>query len=313
MDTATNTYDSAPNSITPIETALQLLCAPGQVVELRILNTQRGTVSGYFTDLKKLACFAQQWSGRCGAVYVTLNPVVESLLARAANRIIDHAKTTTSDSDIVSRRWLLLDFDPVRPAGISATDEEHKAALERAGECLLSLRALGFAAYIVADSGNGAHILIRIDLPNNKASVDLIKRCLEAIAIRFSDNKVAVDLTVYNAARICKLYGTKACKGDNTPDRPHRVARILEVSESLDPEPQELLEHLASLAPEEPKPEPRYQKNGHGVFSLQDWITAHQIDVIGPHEWKGGQKWILPVCPFNADHANRAAVLLQFR
>ena len=292
--------------------ALSLLSPPGHVVELRIPNTPRSTVSGYFTDMTRLAKAAAQWNGRCDAVYIALNPVNLPLLARASNRIVERVKITTSDVDIFRRCWLLLDFDPARPAGISATDEEHRGALARAQECLAWLRSLGFVAYILADSGNGAHILLRIDLPNDGASTDLVKHCLEAVALRFSDDRVAVDLTVYNAARIVKLYGTKACKGDDTPDRPHRVARILEFSESLNPTPRELLERLAALAPEEPKPGPRYQYSGHGSFDLQQWITAHGLDVIGPHDWRGGRKWILPVCPFNADHRNRAAVLLQF-
>lgn len=235
-----------------------------------------------------------------------------SLLARATNRILHRAKTTTSDADILRRRWLLFDFDPKRPAGISATDAEHNAALARAGECLHWLRSLGFASYVFADSGNGAHVLLRIDLPNDKARAALVKRCLEAVALQVSDDNVVVDLTVYNAARICKLYGTLSCKGDHTPDRPHRISRILEVSKPQEPASPSLLENLASLVPDDPKPEARYHRNGAGAFNLHEWITAHNLDVIGPHSWNNGQKWVFPVCPFNSDHSNRAAVLLQF-
>jgi hypothetical protein len=48
-----------------------------------------------------------------------------ALLARSHNRFTE-AKTdsTTPDKHILSRRWLLVDFDPVRPAEISASDEE---------------------------------------------------------------------------------------------------------------------------------------------------------------------------------------------
>ena len=54
-------------------------------------------------------------------------------------------------------------------------------------------------------------------------------KVLQALDLRFSDEKVSVDTGVYNAARIWKLYGTIACKGDNTPERPHRLAYIIEV------------------------------------------------------------------------------------
>src|SRR5437762_1238129 len=105
-----------------ISEALRTLAEPGQVIELRLLNTPRAaTVSGYFNDLDLAAKAAARWSGQAPAVYVTLNPVNPALLARACNRLAERVKTTTSDSNIVGRRWLFIDFDPKRPAGISST------------------------------------------------------------------------------------------------------------------------------------------------------------------------------------------------
>ena len=49
------------------------------------------------------------------------------------------------------------------------------------------------------------------------------------MSIEFSDDKVEVDKTTYNPSRICRLYGTIACKGDNIPTRPHRQARIISI------------------------------------------------------------------------------------
>jgi hypothetical protein len=139
---------------------LGLLFRPGDVVELRIPKTERdGTVSGYFTDH---AALTKQLAARNGdvGVYVTLNPVVPSLLARCANRIRSRARTTTSDKDIAHRRWLLIDCDAARPAEISSTDAEHDAALERARDVRLVLsEEKGWPTPILADSGNGAHLL----------------------------------------------------------------------------------------------------------------------------------------------------------
>src|SRR3989442_8324348 len=196
-----------------ITESFRLLLPPGAVTELRIPNTPRGTVSGHFSDFNKLAAEAGRWSGKAPGIYFTLNPVNTALLARAHNRLVEHAKQTTSDTDILRRCWLPLDFDPIRPAGISSTDAEPAAALARARECVAWLHSLGFTAVIFADSGNGAHALVPIDLPNDAASTTLVKRCIEAVALRFSDDIVAVDLGVYNAARIWKVYGTLACKG----------------------------------------------------------------------------------------------------
>ncbi len=210
--------------------ALNLFCKVGDVVELRMPKTRWGTISGYFDDMELLITAAAEYSGRVPGVYVTLNPVNPQLLARAHNRVEHYAKWTTSDEDILQRRWLGIDLDPVRPTGISSTDAEHKLALSRTREIrnLLKTR-LGWSSLICGDSGNGGHLLYRIELPNDSESRNLIKRCIEALDFLFSDEKVKVDTGVFNAARIWKLYGTLSCKGENMPSRPHRLARILEV------------------------------------------------------------------------------------
>jgi hypothetical protein len=210
---------------------LDLLHAPGSVAELRCpkgKNKYQKTTSGYYDDFAALASKATALSGTVPGVYSTLNPVRPDLLARRVNHTEEGVTETTTDADIVSRWWLPLDFDPVRPSGISSTDAEHEAALTRARDAKNWLVQQGWLDPIVADSGNGAHLLYRIDLPNDKASQALIARVLQAVAQKFSDALVKVDTDVSNAARIWKVYGTLACKGDSTPERPHRFARLLE-------------------------------------------------------------------------------------
>src|SRR5439155_3437167 len=180
-------------------------------------------------------------------VYVTLNPCTPALLARSANRLTERAQQTTSDSDITQRCWLPIDFDPVRPAGISSTATEHDAAVQHARQCYAWLKQRGWPVPLAADSGNGTHLLYRIDLPNDSASRDLLKRCLEAVALYHSDDVVSVDLTTFNAARIWKVYPTLARKGDNLPERPHRLARLLDAPTPVEIVTRPQLEALAAL------------------------------------------------------------------
>jgi len=80
---------------------------------------------------------------------------------------------------------------------------------------------------VPAMSGNGAHLLIRLpELANDPENVQRIKSALAAIAREFQGPYVDIDLSVYNPARICKLYGTTARKGDSTKTRPHRKSFI---------------------------------------------------------------------------------------
>lgn len=238
--TVAPTFDVPPPvpDVAEIERALRLFRQPGEVVELRALhvstpNYRRGhTVSGYYDDLARAAKDAADLSPFAAGVYFTLNPVNPALLARARNRCRPiEREPLTSDNDVARRSWLLVDLDAARPAGISATDAERDAARERARAVYRYLSGAGWPEPVVADSGNGAHLLYPIDLPTDDDG--LVQRTLEALAARFDDRLVTVDTTVFNPARITKLYGTRAGKGDHTPDRPHRLARLVRIPETL--------------------------------------------------------------------------------
>ena len=224
------------------------LFLPDRVYELRMPKTRQGTTSGYFNDVGLLYKAAAALDGKVPGLYVTLNAVNSALLARAKNRLQPYAKSTTSDADILKREWILIDCDAVRPAEISSTDAEHHAACNRCNSIADWLGSQGWPEPVRADSGNGGHLLYRIDLPNDDASRDLVKAVLEVLALKFNDSVVTVDTGVYNAARITKLYGTMVCKGDSTEDRPHRRSQILSVPERTDSSPAGSVEIACEIA-----------------------------------------------------------------
>jgi RNase P/RNase MRP subunit POP5 len=297
-----------------IRRTLQVMIEPGSVVELRALGVPNGkwtnTVSGYFDDLDTMAEEAARLSD-AGAkgVYATLNPVVAALLARSSNkaRVAGRDDPTTGDRDVAKRRWLLVDFDPERPSGISATDREKQAALELAREVNKRLRACGWPRPVAGDSGNGTHLLYPINLPADDGG--LIQHVLEAIAFRFGGGGVKIDTSVFNPARICKLHGTAARKGDSTEDRPHRLSRLTHVPSALQVVPEELLRAVAAWRP---KPDPKQSARPAGDFSIDAFISKHGLEVRGPDPWQGGRKWVLPVCPWNPEHRNGAAFIVEF-
>lgn len=219
------------------EEFVRLIRQPGEVIELRALMvaTRYGkpkTVSGYYRmpeDADLLAEAAVDLSETAAGVYVTLNPVLPALMARAYRRTQDNPEHTTADKDIVKRSWVLVDIDPVRPGGISASDSERAAAVAVGDQVRGFLEAKGFPAPVVADSGNGLHLIYPIDLPRDDGGD--VERLLKSLSERCSTAAAEVDTSCHNPARITKLPGTFARKGDNCPDigRPHRVARVLEV------------------------------------------------------------------------------------
>ncbi len=215
-----------------IQRAIKLLFEPGDVVEVRIPKTRVGVVAGYFDDLTMMAnaIYHADNKYRAAGIYYVLNPSDKALLGRAYNRLKERVDCTTADPNILARRWLPVDLDPVRPAGISSSDTEHDSAIERA-QVIADEMAGEWERPIIADSGNGAHLLYRVDLPNNQRSLTYVSAALAELDRRYSDDVVRVDVTCANAARIWKCYGSIARKGDNIPGRPHRRSRLLEVAQ----------------------------------------------------------------------------------
>ncbi len=201
---------------------------------------------------------------------MTLNTVDPALLARSCNRAQAYAELTTQDNQITRRRWLLIDADAERPAGISSTDAEHTAALSHVVAIRDTRSAQGWPLPVLADSGNGGHLLYRIDEPADDNG--LIQRVLKAFAFYHDTAAIHIDQTVFNAARICKLYGTQAAKGDPTPERPHRIARIIEAPSTIAPVPHELLQALADSIPTDDGAKRTAFASQGADFDLEGWI-----------------------------------------
>ena len=271
--------------------AVARIAGPGQVVEVRAL-TDQNTHSGYFNDFDALVRSVEPLDADTSVhgIYVTLNEVNPALLSRRANRIkmrLGKKDSTTSDADILRRRWLPIDIDPLRPSGVSSTDEEHTLALAKAEEVACWIAGLGFPEPIKADSGNGAHLLYRIDLPNDEAATALVKSCLATLDALFSDERVSVDTANFNAARIWKLYGTVSRKGDNTPERPHRRSRIISAPDLLQVVTVEQLRDLAARLPTEQHAQQPPATKGKG-FDLRTWLSEHGIGVRSEKPYSGG-------------------------
>jgi hypothetical protein len=307
----------------------QTLFPEGSVVELRALDASTPawraphTEYGYYSDMEALATDAA-YLGECApVVYFTLNEVDSRLLHRSMNKLKSEVgngagskkATTTSDKDIRRYRYLLVDCDPKRPADIASSEAEHEAARERAQEVYMNLRERGWPNAVCADSGNGYHLLYRIDLENTTGNEALVKRVLAALAFHFSDAEVTIDESVYNPARICKLYGTVAGnKGDDTVERPHRLSELRKAPKSLhvNPVTLEQLQELAATLPEDVKPERKGAKSSGSPYDMEALIERHPdvLEVKREGSWGDkGYKWLLDCCPFDDSHTDNSAVL----
>jgi hypothetical protein len=288
-----------------IRRSVALFLKPGSVAELRAPKSSQGVISGYFSDPEALVKAAASVSGRAPGVYATINKVhPDALKKNTPNQARANAIETTADREITHRCWLLFDFDPNRATGTSSTDAEHDEALKVAAEVGNAIIGEGWPEPIYADSGNGGHLLYPLDLPNTDYTRDLIKAVLKALAKRYETTSITIDKTVFNASRISKIYGTAACKGQHTEERPHRLSSLIHVPSDLKPVTQDLLEALAAeVKPEPAPPAPERYSNAPSNFRLEDFMSRYGIRVHrGPIPYDGGEKWQLKNCPFNPEH-----------
>jgi hypothetical protein len=294
--------------------AVARIAGPGRVVEVRAL-ADLNTHSGYFNDYDALVrqVEALGTDTTIQGIYITLNEVNPALFSRRANRIkmrLGKKDSSTSDADILHRRWLPIDIDPLRPSGVSSTEEEHGLALAKAEEVARWIAGLGFPEPIRADSGNGAHLLYRIDLPNDDAATALVKACLTTLDTLFSDERVSVDTANFNAARIWKFYGTVSRKGDSTPERPHRRSRIISAPDVPGVVTREQLATIVARLPTEAQATQPPKAKDKGI-DLRRWLSDHGVGVQFDKPYSGGTLYILDQCPFSSAHKD-GAFAIQF-
>jgi hypothetical protein len=307
-----------------IARTLSLFHVDDAVLEIRALEAgditldetlvrRPGTIFGFFDSLEKAekAIVKSFSAATFPAIYAVYNPINRALLGRAGNRFRLAGKKggSAQDKDVLRRRYLQVDCDPVRPAGISSTESEKAAAYRVALAIRDYLRARGWPDPVICDSGNGYHLLYRVDLEADDG--ELVKRALEALSGRFDTEAVKVDTSVFSQAQLTKLYGTAVRKGDDIPERPHRMSAILEMPEVLEIVPEDLVTELASSRKADAGGKTPGKPSSFAGFGLESFVRDHLPQASAPEPWEGGQRWILNVCPFNEEHTGSSVVLLR--
>lgn len=282
------------------------------LTEIRIICGGR-TYSGYFKNVENLINAITPFDAQKDAqIYFTLNSISEACYGRAQHEKIIPIKRepTTSDVDIDGRTHVLIDLDPRRPAGVSSSDAELEAAHRKAVDIYRWLLSQGFNEPIVCMSGNGYHIVIPCQIMVNDERTELIKRFLQTMSLLFSDDDVEVDEKVFNAARICKLYGVTAKKGDNIPERPWRQSAIIKVPDEIKTTDIAYFRKVADMYPEEEVKPDRYNGYSHERFDLTGFLHRHNIQ-YKEKRINGGTKYVLEHCPFNDQHKAPDSAIFQ--
>ena len=295
-----------------IRKTIQALKDSGELFEVRCLESNGKRVSsGYFRDTEMMLEQLSKLSTSDSNIYIMLNNIKPECYSREQrDKFITNAKVQTSDNDICGYEWLFIDVDPKRPAGVSSTDEQLRQAKGVGNKVYAFMKNLGFNNPITAMSGNGIHLLYKIRLRNSEENKTLIKNCLLALDMLFSDEFVDIDKTNFNPARICKLYGTMARKGSNTPENPHRMSHLLSEG-SREPTDRAYLEKLSAMLPVPEKPQ-KYNGYSPREFDLEEWLIKYGLR-YQKTSYSDGTKYILEQCPFDSNHKGKDACIFQAR
>lgn len=296
-----------------IRKTIALMKPEGQLFEVRVIYGNKAMYSGYFTNADDLMrAFDELRNFADCNIYMSLNSINTACYDRIQkNRFEKNAKATTSDHDVVGYDWLMIDLDPQRPSGTSATDEQIGKAKEQGNKIYQFMRNLGFSKPLFANSGNGVHLLYRIRLKNSNENRKLIEMSLKTLNMLFASPEIDVDMKNFNQSRVCKLYGTTAQKGANSDARPHRMSCIIGNPESIEVNDIKYLQKLCDLYPKEEKPQ-KYNNYQPREFDLEEWLNKYGLR-YRKGNYADGVKYILDCCPFDSNHKGKDACIFQSR
>lgn len=245
---------STDEQLEDIKAGARLLFNHRQLVEVRASGTDGYWKGFYFTDHERMAQVVKQLDAdsRIVSIYYVFNQIdpkfIEKrqkceckicargglIVANPTPSQIEQILTgpsqhLTKDEDIVNLNWLFIDVDTIRAPGHEhdcSTQEEKKASKAVAMQVKKHLADKGWPQPLVADSGNGFHILQKINLTNTQDNLAEIIDCLKTLAAKFNCSAAKIDDSVKNAARLTRAYGTSTRKGESTEERPHRRNRV---------------------------------------------------------------------------------------
>lgn len=284
------------------------------VVEVRAIQKVAGKdkiLSGYFRDVETLLSAIRPYD-LTHNIYFSLNNVNEACYSKTQKDCMKGGVSSTSDTDIIGRDWVLIDIDPVRPVDTNASEEEIASARAVANRVYAFLKSQGFRRPVTAFSGNGCHLLYRVSMKPTDENTNIVKKFLQVLDMQFSDDKAKVDTSVFNLSRVCKLYGTFSRKGAaNSSERPQRESHLMNVPESIDINDNALLVKVAGMMPVCDAVANRYNGYSNERFDLESFISRHGIGIHARTSFAGGVKYVLDECPFDSSHKAPDSAIFQ--
>lgn len=197
---------------------------PAEYTEVRIIGWPSGgsVIQRWVQDEEAFVELCREWSGQ-RQCYVGINPRI---------------REGGSAGDVARVVAIPFDVDSGHPTKEAATDEELDQARQRMIEVVSWISMEGYERPLVAMSGNGYHVLERVNLKID----DTLPSRLEAY---FHEAPTEGMDSIFDLPRIIKVPGTMSVKGVPTTERPHRLSFILNEG-NISPD-ERLADHIADL------------------------------------------------------------------
>lgn len=134
------------------------------------------------------------------------------------------ATSTATERDITSSNVIVVDVDPVRLSDTNSTNAQLFEAIKLAGKLRDALVACGAPedALALGESGNGAHLLVALDMPWSPEVKALRHEFLSVLNAMHGTAEHKIDTTMADGARYIPAYGTKKKKAPHRADMPQR-------------------------------------------------------------------------------------------
>lgn len=214
----------------------------------------------------------------------------------------------TSNDGIDALRWILLDFDPERPRGVSATDIESRRARRAAETAGHRLIDMGWSQPGIAFTGSGTHLLFPVALGNTAQTRQALNQLYKLLETEFATEGVHFDTTVKNAGRCVRLYGLPDRKYRPQPGRSNRPTAISLPDRIVPVTPKVIGDTIKELTPPLTLPHASVaasqQDGGMGwhcatTFRIDEWAASEGLYI----EHISGNKHLI-TCPWQNEHGS---------
>lgn len=314
-----------------IQRGIRLLFKPGQLVEFRVKTSADNWRGFYYDNHEQLAVTVERLDHdpRVVSLYYVINAVRPNLPRERGitvnpndaqvDAILDGpTQQLTTNDDVETFNWLFIDVDTTRAVGM---EHEPSTKEEKAGARAVATAVVNYLTDekkwpqpLLGDSGNGYHILAKVNFLNSAHNKHLLVDCLKTLASKFDGPAANIDASVFNPARLTRAYGSTTRKGTSTEERPYRQNKLIQPKAPIVEVPLELILSLTSEVPGGQRKQDD-QPELDDDFDPRDWIQHFEDqgawEIEGERDTGGMHILVTNVCPV-AGHKHTGSGLTGF-